>query len=64
MIFYHGVSITISNKHLQGHVYTNKLGNAFDSGEIFASYFFICEDCQRRLETPLTHFYSLPRLLR
>ena len=36
-MFYHGVSITVSNKHLQKHVYTNKLGNAFDSGQDFAS---------------------------
>ena len=28
-MFYHGVDIAVSNKHLQEHVYTNELCNAF-----------------------------------
>ena len=53
-MFYHGVGIVVSNKHLQKHEYTSGLRYAFNLGKDFASYFKrgIWEDCQRRSSLP------------
>ena len=38
-MFYHGVSIVVSNEQLQENVYPNELCYAFHSGGVYASNF-------------------------